>query len=208
MINLNRVNSSGYKLLLTTLIFFIVVLTIQPIYLLAKAYYAQFLLQQAWQQTLIYHQNLEHKNKDTQTFHAWSWADGYPVAKLTYHTKSGDENSWVILAGMSGRNMAFAPSWLQSSAKPNSNGNTVISAHNDSHFSVFKQLTYGEFFSLTNQQGKTLKYQVNSLEITNKFNESAYEYSDNKQLTLITCYPFNSTPSPKNQRLIIKAIAI
>lgn len=225
-LRLNK-NTQGYskpykpcflKWLWVILVLTAIALAINPIYLLSKAYYAQILLQQAWQKTLIYNQSISleghykdndvHKGNNTKRFPAWSWADGYPIAELTYQPINGDKTSWIVLAGMSGRNMAFAPGWLQSSAQPNTVGNTVISAHNDSHFKVFERLKMSDILLLTSQQGETLRYQVNSIEITNEEDESAYQYTNAKQLTLITCYPFSATATAKSQRLVIKAFAI
>lgn len=175
----------------------------RPVYLLAKAHYAQYLLDNAWLTTI--------ENNQQQTgsqVKPWAWADGHPIAKLTYKGAPNGSATWIILAGMSGRNMAFAPSWLQSSAAPNQKGNTVISAHNDSHFTSLEHIELGDLFTLTNTKGETLTYKTNNILITDKTDNSAYLYSEHKQLTLITCYPFNATSSPKNLRLVVQAQAI
>ncbi len=49
---------------------------------------------------------------------------------------------------LTGRTMAFGPGWLQDSAKPNQIGNTVISAHNDSHFAILENVNIGDIFQL------------------------------------------------------------
>ena len=163
----------------------------------------------------------------------WPWADTYPVAKLSLLTHSGDEPilnnegnmmnvniessevnnqlkpiiSWIILAGMTGRTMAFGPGWLEHSAKPNHDGNTIISAHNDSHVAILDNVNIGDVFMLEDQQNQQQHYQINSIKIIDENDTSIYQYSDIKMITLITCYPFKLTNSNKDKRLVVTAIA-
>jgi len=195
------------KTLLLILIACSVLSASQPLYMLAKATLAQVLLERTW---------YEVKQSPTINKAPWAWADAYPVARLSY-TKGdkakGNKNServWIILAGMTGRNMAFAPSWLQDSAKPNNVGNTVISAHNDSHFSVLENVKVGDAFSLESRDKRLMKYIVSDIFIVDETDNSAYQFSDETLLTLITCYPFsvNLSSANKPKRLIVQAKAV
>lgn len=176
---------------------------LQPLYMLSKAAFAQILLERAWHSTKMI--NFNEKKAP------WAWADAYPVAKITYlNMNQNEESSWIILAGMTGRNMAFAPSWLQDSAKPNDYGNTVISAHNDSHFSVLEHVKLGDVFTVESSDKRLINYRVSDISIVDETDNSAYEFSDDTLLTLITCYPFtlNTNSSDKTQRQIVKARAV
>ncbi|WP_448246317.1 class GN sortase [Thalassotalea agariperforans] len=184
---------------------------IEPLYLLSKATLAQYLLQQTWQQTIEGEKNIR----------PWPWADTYPIAKLTYlgslpthlgnnhmqNKQAIQAHSWIILSGMTGRTMAFGPGWLQDSAKPNQIGNTVISAHNDSHFAILENVNIGDIFQLEDNSGQTKQYQINHMRVVDENDSSAYEYHENTMITLITCYPFSLSSTNKTKRLIVTAIA-
>lgn len=98
-------------------------------YIHAKAIFAQFLIADAWQVTL----------QTTENTPPWSWADTYPVAKLTV----ADETSYV-LAGATGRTLAFGPGHMSSTSLPGEQGNAVITGHRDTHFAVLEGVNVGD----------------------------------------------------------------
>ena len=122
--------------------------------------------------------------------------------------KKQQPTSWIILSGMTGRTMAFGPGWLQDSAQPNQPGNTVISAHNDSHFEILEKVNIGDIFQLEDNKGDTINYQINNMKIVNENDNSAYQFNEHTMLTLITCYPFTLANTKQTKRLIVTAIAI
>ena len=166
---------------------------VKPSYMYAKSIVAQLLLNHAWQKS----------TSNGGSYLPWYWADSHPVAKLTYAKK---KHSWIILSGMTGRAMAFAPTWLEDSAKPNQYGNTVISAHNDSHFDILAGVEIGELFTLEAKSDEKVNYRVTDVNIVWDIDISPYLFRDETMITLITCYPFNVSNSPKKQRLVIQAI--
>lgn len=183
------------KVLLLTCIAVACLLLVKPSYLYAKSVLAQVLLNKAWLQTQ--QQGKKHL--------PWQWADTYPVAKLTFKK---EKVSWIVLAGMTGRAMAFGPTWLEDSAKPNQYGNTVISAHNDSHFTVLEKTIVGDKFIIEDNQGKKFIYRVMTINITSSDDVSPYLFQDATMLTLITCYPFEITSLAKKQRLVVQAMKV
>ena len=198
-----------YKIILLSLVFIACLLMIKPSYMVAKSVLAQILLNAAWQEAK--------QQGDYQKILPWQWADSYPVAKLTYlkiNSEKGNKeignketvDSWIILAGMTGRARAFAPTWLEDSAKPNKYGNTVISAHNDSHFNGLEYIDIGDEFLLEDQKGNTINYRVMTIDIVSEHDVSPYQFQDETMITLITCYPFKATSAAKTQRLVIQAI--
>lgn len=178
----------------------IIALCTKPLYFSIKATLAQYLLMQAWENQQRDPLVKQHSNKP------WPWADTYPVAKLTLFSRKKD-TSWIILAGLSGRNMAFAPAWLEDSAMPNNIGNTVISGHNDSHFRDLETVKVGDTFQLEDAFKQKKRYTVTALTIVDEKVTWPYQLTDNTQLTLITCYPFTASSTTKQQRLIINALA-
>lgn len=167
----------------------------KPSYLFAKSIAAQLLLNHAWQQS----QQWGDKHLP------WQWSDSYPVAKLT-DLKSNQ--SWIVLSGMTGRAMAFAPAWLEDSAKPNQYGNTVISAHNDSHFRVLENTEIGDVFLLEDKLGVIVNYRVITVDVVEERNISPYQFQDETMITLITCYPFEITHQHKSNRLVVQALKL
>ena len=73
----------------------------------AKAKFAQVLLEDAWQKTLITQQPIK----------PWPWADTWPVGRLSAPAQN---QSLIVLAGASGEALAFGPGHLSRSATPGS----------------------------------------------------------------------------------------
>lgn len=167
----------------------------KPSYLFTKSVVAQLLLNHAWQKS---------KNLGDH-YLPWQWSDSYPVAQLI---DVKNNHSWVVLSGMTGRSMAFAPSWLEDTAKPNQYGNTVISAHNDSHFQLLENTEVGDRFIVEDEHGVKFNYRVITINIVDESDISPYEFQDETMITLITCYPFEVTNEAKRNRLVIQAIKV
>ena len=101
------------------------------VYIYAKAELAQVLLHAAW-------------NRARETGVAarpWPWADTHPVARLTAPAQDADV---LVLAGASGRTLAFGPGHLDGSAQPGDPGNAVITAHRDTHFRFLRLVAPGD----------------------------------------------------------------
>ncbi|MFQ3311972.1 MAG: sortase A [Colwellia sp.] len=90
---------------------------------------------------------------------------------------------------MMGRVMAFTLICLDDSAKPNQYGNTVISAHNDSHFNVLENSDIGDEFLLEDQQDKILSYRVITIDGVPQYDILSCLFQDEILITLITCTP-------------------
>ena len=77
----------------------------QGAYIPAKAWLAQELMQRAWQRA----------DYDDDRQAPWPWADTWPVARLK---ANAGEIDLIVLAGGSGRTLAFGPGHLSASALP------------------------------------------------------------------------------------------
>lgn len=170
------------------------------LYIFAKAELAQYLIANAWHKNLLSSQ--EHK--------PWPWADTSPVAELTIK-----DQKWYVLAGASGRNLAFAPTHVSSTPEPGEKGNSVIVGHRDTQFSSLKMLQKGDVIEVKNKHSSQ-RYQVTMLRVALQ-TQLEYLHSnisndtfDDEQpsLTLITCYPFDSLLPNPTHRYIVKATAI
>ncbi|QLE85370.1 class GN sortase [Shewanella sp. Scap07] len=166
-------------------------------YMQAKAHFAQFLIENAWQKTL----------NDSQFHKPWSWADTYPVAKLRFERQQGDRNDLYVLAGASGRNLAFGPAAMLVDNEINVWGNTVIAGHRDSHFSLLKYVKPGDTIAVEDANADEMTYRVVNTQIVH---QSQIEFSDNDEvmLTLVTCYPFDSISPNTEYRLVVTALPV
>ncbi len=165
----------------------------------AKAIIAQQLLNYAWKQT----QN-DSKNENTQKNSInkpWPWADTWPVAKLLV---PGHNIEQIILAGDSGNSLAFAPGHSFASARPNTAGTTIISAHRDTHFRFLKELKINDVIFIQTAD-KTIPYQVYDMQIIDSKTFKLQPATDRQTLVLATCYPFDSLASGGPLRYLVYA---
>lgn len=167
----------------------------QSFYIHAKAWLAQVLLEQAWNKI---------QQGETQV-KPWPWADTWPVARLQVPSLNID---LFILAGDSARNLAFGPGHNFASAQPGDVGNSIISAHRDTHFSFLQQLKDNDIIIIESSDRLKKVFHVNSSRIVHK-DKAGFIFDDiNAHIHLVTCYPFNSIISGGSQRYIISATAI
>jgi len=161
-------------------------------YIHVKAYVAQQLLVLAWDKTL----------QGNQKVKPWSWSDSWPVARMQVPAHNKD---LIILAGDSGRNLAFAPGYRLSTVKPGEPGLSMISAHRDTHFSFLKNLQLGEEILITTEQHKTVFYKISLLKVVHQSNVKINTTASEKTLVLITCYPFDSVYPQTEYRYLVYA---
>ena len=164
-------------------------------WMLAKAQLAQVLLERAWARTLHGEQGVK----------PWRWADTWPVAKIEFPRQRA---SYIVLAGASGRTMAFGPGHVDGTAPPESIGNCVISAHRDTQFAVLRVVEVGDPIVLQTRDGKAIRYRVLEHRIANKTDTSLLEPSRGRILTLITCFPFDAIRPGGPLRYVVIATAV
>ena len=164
-------------------------------YIYAKAALAQHLLRQAWDDTL----------QGQAAVKPWSWADTYPVARLTMPQQGVD---LIVLAGASGRTLAFGPGHVDGTPLPGVVGNSVLSAHRDTHFEFLQHLKLGDAFRVENAQGKKTRYVVQATRVVDQSDVSVMRASTFEQLTLVTCYPFNAIRAGGPLRYVVTALPL
>lgn len=161
-------------------------------YIYAKALFAQYLIETAWQKTL----------GGDQQVRPWSWADTWPVAKLTsrkYHTKL------FILAGDNGRTLAFGPGYRFGSELPGDFGNSIVSGHRDTHFYFLRDVKLFDKFEIQKRDGTIVNYRVTNIKVVSIENDFVIERNTLSTLTLVTCYPFDSIITGGKLRYIVTA---
>ena len=150
----------------------------EGLWIYAKAKLAQLLLEISWRSALAGEQ-----------LRPWPWADTRAIARLTIER---DGATIIVLAGASGRTMAFGPGHLDGTALPGDSGNCVITAHRDTHFAPLRYVGPGDILTLQRPDGVTVRYRVQSTRVVPKTDTSVLRQDARTRLTLITCYPFDA----------------
>jgi sortase A len=164
----------------------------QGAYIPAKAWLAQELMQRAWLRV----------GAGEDRAAPWPWADTWPVARLS--AKSHDVDL-IVLAGGSGRTLAFGPGHLSASALPGEIGNMVIAGHRDTHFAFLRDVQPGTRVSVESFAGVTTEYEVIGRNVVDSRKGSLLLDTDDAVLTLVTCYPFDAVDPGGPLRYVVTA---
>jgi len=164
------------------------------LYLPAKAQVAQWLLESAWNRTA-----------EGVVVRPWQWADTWPVARLRQPRLGIDQ---IVLAGASGRVLAFGPGHVQASALPGSEGNVVFSGHRDTHFRWLERLHKGDTLELQVPDGRVLKYAVRRMAVHDQRDTYLLDPMGQRGLRLLTCYPFDAMVAGGEQRYVVEALPL
>jgi len=164
----------------------------QGAYIPAKAWLAQELMQRAWTRA----------TEDDEQQVPWPWADTWPVARLS--AKSG-EVDLIILAGGSGRTLAFGPGHLSASSLPGETGNSVIAGHRDTHFNFLRDIEIGESLLIEKIGGRKHLYKVIGIDVVDARRGSLLLDTEASILSLVTCYPFDEREAGSPLRYVVTA---
>lgn len=160
----------------------------------AKAQLAQLLLHSAWQRTLHGEVNVK----------PWPWADMWPVARLQAPAHDVDQ---IILAGDSGRVLAFGPGANFGFAAPGADGTSVISAHRDTHFRFLRHARVGDELNVQTAHGQWRRYRIVATHIVDARAEPEFHVPGTAQLVLVTCYPFDTVAPGGPLRYVVTAVS-
>ena len=164
----------------------------QGAYIPAKAWLAQELMQRAWVRA----------GAGEERATPWPWADTWPVARLTAKQRDVD---LIVLAGGSGRTLAFGPGHLSASAMPGETGNAIIGGHRDTHFQFLRNVEVGELLGMETTRGQRHIYKVVGVDIVDSRKGSLVLDTDAAMLTLVTCYPFDALEAGGPLRYVVTA---
>lgn len=145
----------------------------------AKAALAQVLLERAWHETL---------GGETDV-RPWQWADTWPVARLEIPRLGA---SMIVLAGASGRTLAFGPGHTHGTPLPGERGTSIVSGHRDTHFAVLAELRQGDEITIERTDGRIIHYEVEQLQVADSRTMRIGTVADADALVLVTCWPFNA----------------
>jgi sortase A len=164
----------------------------QGAYIPAKAWLAQELMLRAWQRA----------DFDADRQAPWPWADTWPVARLK---ANAGEVDLIVLAGGSGRTLAFGPGHLSASALPGDMGNSVIAGHRDTHFAFLRDTEMGDTLVIERFSGRKHLYKVVGIDVVDSRRGSLLLDTDVSILTLVTCYPFDAEEAGGPMRYVVTA---
>jgi len=148
-------------------------------YIQGKAVLAQVLLDRAWETTLA-------TGKPTK---AWSWADTWPVARISFPTL---HETAIVLQEGGGEAMAFGPAHVAASPKPGATGVSVIGGHRDTHFNFIKNLKVGDEIVIETPERTTVRYRMTGSAIVHAGASGLATKAKAQRLALVTCYPFDA----------------
>ena len=162
------------------------------LYIDAKAWLAQRLLERAWAQTVAGEAHVK----------PWPWADTWPVARLHAPSQRAD---LIVLDGASGRTLAFAPALASGSAGPGLAGVTVIEGHRDTHFRFLREVKAGDLLELEDARGVRERFTVSTTEIVDRRTSGLNAEAGRRALVLVTCFPFDAVVPGGPMRYVVTA---
>lgn len=161
----------------------------------AKAQLAQFLLERAWQR----------EQATGEAARPWPWADTHVIARLRAPAQRA---ALLVLAGASGRTLAFGPGHLDGSALPGEAGNAIVTAHRDTHFRFLRAVAAGDELVVERRDGSVRRFRIDTTYIADQRTLRLPRDTDAPTLTLVTCYPFDAVVAGGPLRYVVVARAV
>ena len=160
-------------------------------YVHAKATFAQVLMHAAWERSLA----------QGRIAKPWPWADTWPVAVLEVPRLRRRQ---YVLAGASGRSLAFGPALSPAAKQPGEVGRVVVSGHRDTHFAFLRELTVGDRVWLSDARGRHA-YEITGFEVADSRLVRLATEADDARLVLVTCWPFDAVTPGGPLRYVVEA---
>ncbi|MCZ6726971.1 MAG: class GN sortase [Acidobacteria bacterium] len=157
-----------------------------------KALAAQWLLERAWVKV----------QDGAADARPWPWADTAPVAELAVPRL---DQRLLVLDAASGRTLAFGPAHVAGSAPPGGFGNSVLTGHRDTHFAFLRHLRSGDLVEIRDRSRATVSYRVESIVVVRADELRLTHFAPRRELTLVTCYPFDTVTAGGPWRLVVRA---
>jgi len=180
-----------YAAVPSTAAFFSLLLLAQAVWIPLKAEVAQWLIERSWEKALG-------GNPDARP---WPWADTRAEAILSVPARGIRQ---VVLAGNSGRNLAFGPVINDGTLDGR---DRVISGHRDTHFRFLESLQTGDLIQLTTRESSRW-FEVRYTDVVDSRNEELVIDPGVDRISLVTCYPFDSLQAGGPLRYVVTAMPL
>lgn len=158
----------------------------------AKARLAQHLLHGAWMRAL----------GGESLVKPWPWADTWPVARLQMPAHGVD---LIVLAGVSGRTLAFGPGHAEGSALPGALGTAIVTAHRDTHFRFLERVRPGDEIIAEVPGRPRARLWVHDISVVDSRTAMIRTDDQSTSLVLMTCYPFDAVRPGGPLRYVVTA---
>lgn len=179
---------------------------VQAAWIPAKAALAQVLLERAWERARAADVSRGPAGPGAMgaELRPWPGADTRPVARLSF---PGRGKTLLVLAGASGRTLAFGPGHLDGTPLPGQVGNSVVAGHRDTHFAVLEAVEAGEPVLVEEPSGAIHRYRVTSTTVVHESDTRALRPAgSDRLLTLVTCWPFDAVDPGGPLRFVVRAV--
>ena len=113
----------------------------------------------------------------------------------------------VIVQGDSPELLRRGVGHLLDTPLPGAWGNVALAGHRDSFFRPLRHIQTGDEITLRTVRGEAFHYRVESTSVVSPTDVEVLKPSNRKELTLITCFPFNFVGSAPN-RFIVRAFEV
>jgi sortase A len=169
---------------------FSLLIALQALWIPAKAALAQALIARSWQIA-----------QAGDRLPPWPWADTHTVARLAIPAL---DRELFVLAGNSGRNLAFGPALDSASSA----GDWIIHGHRDTHFASLDNLRAGDRLQIERPGSATRDYQVVRSEVVDSRRVELVVDPGQDRLSLVTCYPLHSLRPGGPLRYVVTALPV
>jgi sortase A len=112
----------------------------------------------------------------------------------------------VILQGDSSQVLRRGVGHLPRTPMPGEWGNVGLAGHRDSFFRPLRQIRPGDIITLRTLKGE-FQYRVESTRIVSPTDIAVLAATDKRELTLVTCFPFNYVGSAPH-RFVVRALQL
>jgi sortase A len=164
----------------------------QAAHIRAKAWLGQHLIERTWHAL----------QRGEEAARPWPWADTRPVARIEVPAHGIDV---FVLAGSTGRTLAWGPGHLAGTAPVGSPGNAVVGGHRDTHFAFLRELALGTLIRTEDVEGRVRSYRVSERFVTHDRDGEVLAPTRGARLTLVTCWPFDAPVPGGPERFVVVA---
>ena len=201
-------------------------------YYQVKASYAQKLLQDAWQESRVTGNNIKPWSwADSWPVFKLQWISATQKdarsdeslntgnlnhRQATQNSRGHEVDSslasvkaeYLVLADSSGESLAFGPGLHTPDIFPGDMGNSIIAAHRDTHFKELQDIQVNDLIRIELKHGELRQFQVDQIKVVDAEVEAPIVGIAERRLTLVTCYPFDSSGEETSLRYLVSAILI